>query len=65
MEYFPIVGNTLHRDTSYRRKKDSVELSTVRGSSCLRGIVAIVSHRPGCTNYANSSCLRGIVASIT
>ena len=34
MEYCPIVGNTLHRDTAQRRngKFISDELSTVRGS---------------------------------
>ena len=36
MGYCHIVGNTLHRDTAYRRKKYiSDELSTVRGSSSL------------------------------
>ena len=35
MEYCPIIGNTLHRDTAYRKKKKNThdELSTVRGSS--------------------------------
>ena len=40
MEYCPIVGNTIHRDTAYRTKKIqkykkyiSDELSIVRGSS--------------------------------
>ena len=40
MEYCPIVGNTLHRDTAYRTKQNtkykkyiSNQLSIVRGSS--------------------------------
>ena len=35
MEYCPIVGNTLHRDTAYAENKKSIsdELSTVQGSS--------------------------------
>ena len=34
MEYCPIIGNTVHRDTAYRRQKYiSDELSTVRGCS--------------------------------
>ena len=34
MEYCPIVGNTLHRDTAYRRKKKYIsnELSIMKGS---------------------------------
>ena len=40
MEYCPIVGDTLHRDTAYRTKKNtkykkyiSDQLSIVKGSS--------------------------------